>query len=61
MGFKTGRVKGKSEIVIYSKDITNITGRKERAGWKLIAKIRKSYNENKGFLITLFEFCEFTG
>lgn len=50
-----------NRIVIYAKDITNITGPKERAARKLIAKIRKKYSKEKGAYITIFEFCEFTG
>ena len=48
-------------IVIYAKDVINITGRKERAAWKLLAQIRKKYNKEKGQFVTIDEFCEFTG
>lgn len=50
-----------NRIVIYAKDITNITGRKERAARKLIAKIRKRYKKENGTFISVYEFCEFTG
>lgn len=50
-----------NRIVIYAKDIMNITGRKERAARKLLAKIKLKYNKGKGDFITVFEFCEFTG
>jgi len=50
-----------NRIVIYAKDITNITGRKERAARKLIAKIRKKYKKENGTFISVFEFCEYTG
>ncbi len=50
-----------NRIVIYAKDISNITGRKERAARKLIAKIRKKYKKENGTYISVFEFCEFTG
>ena len=33
-------------IVIYAKDIMNITGRKERAARKLLAKIKKKYDKD---------------
>jgi hypothetical protein len=36
-----------NRIVIYAKDIKNITGRKERAARKLIAKIRKKYKKER--------------
>jgi hypothetical protein len=50
-----------NRIVIYAKDIMNITGRKERAARKLMAKIRSKYNKETGSFITVYEFCEFTG
>jgi len=48
-------------ICIYAKDVINITGRKERAAWKLLAAIRKKYKKKKGQFVTIDEFCEFTG
>jgi len=49
-----------NRIVIYAKDIMNITGRRERAARKLLARIRKKYKKKKGTFITIKEFCEFT-
>ncbi|MGB4844928.1 MAG: hypothetical protein WBP16_10715 [Ferruginibacter sp.] len=49
-----------NRIVIYAKDIMNITGRKERAARKLLARIRKQYKKNTGEFISIDEFCEFT-
>jgi hypothetical protein len=48
-------------ICIYAKDVINITGRKERAAWKLLAQIRKEYRKKKGQFVTVREFAEFTG
>jgi len=48
-------------IVIYAKDIMNITGRRERAARKLLAKIRKKYKKRRGDFLTMKEFCSFTG
>jgi hypothetical protein len=48
-------------IVIYAKDISNITGRKERTARKMIAQIRKKYKKKKGDYISVKEFCEHTG
>ncbi len=48
-------------IVIYAKDVINITGRKERSAWKLLAQIRKKYNKEKGQFVTVKEFSEYTG
>jgi hypothetical protein len=39
----------------------NITGRKERWAYKLMDQIRKKYNKDRGSLISVDEFCEFTG
>ena len=49
-----------NRIVIYAKDIMNITGRKERAARKLLARIKKKYKKKKGEFISIDEFCEFT-
>lgn len=38
----------------------NITGRKERAARKLLARIRKKYKKKTGEFISVDEFCEFT-
>ena len=50
-----------NRIVIYAKDVMNITGRKERAARKLLAQIRKKYKKEKGEFISIDEFCEFSG
>jgi hypothetical protein len=46
-------------IVIYTRDIENITGRKRRTCRAILEKIRKRYNKNKEQFITVKEFCEF--
>jgi hypothetical protein len=38
-----------------------ITGRKPRATWKLLAKIRKRYRKGKEQFVTVREFSAFTG
>jgi hypothetical protein len=50
-----------NRIVIYPKDVMNITGRGERTARKLLSRIRKNYNKEKGAFITIEEFCSFTG
>jgi len=50
-----------NRIVIYAKDIMNITGRRERAARKLLAQIRKKYKKRRGEFISIDEFCQFTG
>ena len=46
-------------IVIYTRDIENITGRKRRTCRAILEKIRKRYNKNKEQFITVKEFCDF--
>ena len=50
-----------NRIVIYAKDIMNITGRKQCAARKLFAKIRKKYKKKRGEYLTVKEFCQYTG
>ena len=50
-----------NRIVIYTKDVMNITGRKERAAKKLMAQMRKQYKKKRGGFISVEEFCQFTG
>jgi len=50
-----------NRIVIYAKDIMNITGRKERAARSLLAAIKKKFKKKKGEFVSVDEFCEFTG
>jgi hypothetical protein len=48
-------------IVIYAKDVMNITGLRDRAARALLARIRKKYGKRKGEFISVYEFCQFTG
>jgi hypothetical protein len=50
-----------NRIVIYAKDVMNITGRKERAARQLLAKIKKKYQKERGSFISVEEFCNYTG
>ena len=50
-----------NRIVIYSKDIQNITGRSERTASKLLTVLRKKFNKKRGDFISIEEFCEHTG
>jgi archaellum biogenesis ATPase FlaH len=49
-----------NRIVIYAKDVMNITGRKERPERQLLTKIKKKYNKKREDFISIDEFCEFT-
>ena len=48
-------------IVIYAKDVENITGRKERTARKILQSIREKLGKEKSEFITIREFCEHTG
>jgi hypothetical protein len=50
-----------NRIVIYPKDVMNITGRRDRTARKLLTRIRKKFHKKKGEFITLEEFCGYTG
>ena len=47
-------------IIVYTKDVVNITGKKERTARNLLARIRKANNKSKTDLVTIEEFCAFT-
>jgi len=49
-----------NRIVIYTKDVMNITGRRERAARALLARIRKKLRKKKDEFISIEEFCQFT-
>ena len=48
-----------SRIVIYAKDIENITGRRKRTCHTILKKIKKHYRKKKNDFITIKEFCQF--
>ena len=48
-------------VVLYPKDIENITGRSGRTARKLLQKIRDALGKSKEEFITIKEFCLFTG
>jgi hypothetical protein len=50
-----------NRLVIYSKDIATITGKTERYARTLMSKIRKALGKANHHLISVKEFCEFTG
>jgi hypothetical protein len=47
--------------VIYTKDVMNITGRKERTCRKLLSNIRKRHGKKRADFVTVGEFSQFTG
>lgn len=50
-----------TRIIIYPKDIVNITGRRDRTARKLLQKIRQALGKQTHEFITIKEFCLFTG
>lgn len=48
-------------VVIYPKDIENITGRRPRTACKLLQKIRQALGKQNHEFVTIKEFCLFTG
>lgn len=48
-------------ICIYPKDIQRITGKSERYGRLLLAKIKSHYEKEEHQFVTVDEFCRYTG
>jgi hypothetical protein len=48
-------------VVIYAKDIENITGRRERAARKVLQKIREKFGKARDGFVTVREFSLYTG
>ncbi|RZJ51453.1 MAG: hypothetical protein EOO19_00555 [Chryseobacterium sp.] len=48
-------------VVVYSKDIENITGLMPRTARKMLESIRKAFGKPKGALISIKDFCAYTG
>lgn len=47
-------------MVIFARDIQNITGRSERTARLLLQRIRKAYGKKAGQFVTVAEFCQYT-
>lgn len=50
-----------ARIVIYTKDVANITGMRRDTARKLLSRIRRKQGKAKRSLVTVFEFCEHMG
>jgi predicted transcriptional regulator of viral defense system len=50
-----------NRIIIYPKDVQNITGRSERYSRMLIRQIKDKLNKEEHQLVTIDEFCQFIG
>jgi hypothetical protein len=55
------QVIGTKRIVIYAKDVENITGRKERTARKILQEIREKLGKQKWEFVSIKEFCDYTG
>lgn len=50
-----------ARIVIYAKDIERITGKSGRHARTILNMIRKKYGKERHQLISLNDFCDYTG
>jgi hypothetical protein len=48
-------------MVIYTKDVQHIIGKTDRTARKLMKAIRKKLGKEKHQMISVHEFCEYTG
>ena len=48
-------------VCIYPKDIQRITGKSYRQSTRILNEIRKSLRKPKNSLVSIKEFCEYTG
>ena len=48
-------------IVVYAKDVMNMTGRKERAAQLLLQRIRERFKKSKDAYVSVREFSLYTG
>lgn len=48
-------------LVIYPKDVMNITGCSNRTARRKLEKIRRHYNKSKDAYVSIEEFCAFVG
>lgn len=48
-------------VVVFPRDVENITGKKGRTARRYIEKMRKAYGKKKHQFITVKEFSSFTG
>lgn len=50
-----------TRVVIYAKDVCNITGLRPRASRKLLAAVRQAQNKKPGTFVTVQDFAIYTG
>lgn len=59
MSFGPKKIPGR--VVVYAKDVENITGRRERAARKVLQKVRNAFGKDKDAFVTVREFSLYTG
>lgn len=50
-----------TRLVIYAKDVQQITGRCERSSYYLLQQIRKYFRKDPKAFVSVEEFCVYTG
>ena len=50
-----------TRVIIYPKDVQRITGKSERYGRHLLARIKQQYRKQPHQFVSVAEFCEFSG
>lgn len=48
-------------VVIYTKDVMNITGKGQRSAQRMIQRIKEHFGKHPTSFISLDEFCHYTG
>jgi hypothetical protein len=48
-------------LIIYTKDVENLTGKSRQSARRLLNQIRKKLGKSEEELITITEFCDYTG
>ena len=48
-------------LVIYAQDVMNLTGRRHSVAYDLLSDVRKKFKLKKGSLVTVKQFCSYTG
>ncbi|MNL42494.1 hypothetical protein D3C87_1649530 [compost metagenome] len=50
-----------SRLFVYTKDVEILTGRGRKVATRLLAEVRKKYDKARYDLVTVIEFCDYTG
>lgn len=50
-----------TRICVYTKDVQNITGKKERTARKLLSDLKQSLGKTRNYLVSIEDFCSYTG